>query len=63
MGRPPVATELRRRNRVVTFVTDREFEALEQVASERNSTLSTVVHQILRRSLHSRRGGRQEKHR
>ncbi len=63
MGRPPVATELRRRNRVVTFVTDREFEALEQVASERNWTLSTVVHQILSRSLHTRRGGRQEKHR
>ncbi len=63
MGRPPVATELKRRNRVVTFVTDRELELLEQVASERESTLSSVLQQILSHSLRSRRGGRPEKHR
>jgi len=62
MGRPPVATELKRRNRVVTFVTDWELELLEQVASERESTLSTVVQQILSHSLRSRRGSR-ERHR
>jgi len=63
LGRPPVAAELKRRNRVVTLVTDRELEILEHVASERESTLSTVVHQILGRSLRSLRRRRQEKHR
>lgn len=51
MGRPPVAPETARSNRVVTFVTNSEMESLERIASEEDKSLSAAVHQILARSL------------
>ncbi|MGD8375724.1 MAG: hypothetical protein PVF68_06250 [Acidobacteriota bacterium] len=51
MGRPPGPRERRRRNRVVTFVTDAELEALQRLSDRSGRSLSAEVHAILTGSL------------
>jgi hypothetical protein len=55
MGRPPWPPEIRRRNRVVTFVTDTELAKLERMADEEGKPLAAIIYHILSRSL-KRRG-------
>ena len=54
MGRPPQAPETVRRNRVTTFLTDDEFEKLEQVAAETDKSLSAALYQLIARALRRR---------
>lgn len=50
-GRPPLPPERVRRNRVVTMVTDSEFQQLQSRAEEGNKSVSSFVHSILRQLL------------
>ena len=50
-GRPRHLQERTRSNRVVTFVTDREMESLEQIADKEDRSLSAVVYRILTQHL------------
>jgi len=50
-GRPSQAPDVARSNRVVTFVTGRELEGLEQIAQEEDRSLSAVVHRIIEQHL------------
>jgi len=52
-GRPRRVPEEARSNRVVTFVTGRELESLEQIAQEEDRSLSAVVHRIIAQHLKS----------
>jgi hypothetical protein len=54
MGRPAGPVTAARRNRVVTLVTDAEFEELTSIAEAENRSLSAVVHQILKNHLAQR---------
>jgi hypothetical protein len=47
MGRPPLAAEHARSERVVTFVTPGERESLKQLSARWNLPLSTTVHRLL----------------
>ena len=42
-----------RARRVVTFVTERELESLEQIAHEEDRSLSAVVHRIVAQHLNN----------
>lgn len=55
MGRPRTPTDVARRNRVVTLVTDSEFEQLKAVAADTGRSVSAVVHQVLSQFLQRRR--------
>ena len=46
-GRPPGTPESNRRKRVVTLMTDVEFEKLTKVADEKEKSVSAMVHQII----------------
>lgn len=50
-GRPALSLEVRRSNRVVTFLTDAELAQLQGVAAEDGSSLSAAAHKILASSL------------
>jgi len=52
-GRPVRPPEEARSHRVVTFVTQRELEALERIAEAEDRSLSAVVHRIIREQLRS----------
>lgn len=54
-GRPPRAPELIRRKRVVTLLTDSEFEELVKLANEEETSVSAFVHQLIARHLKRRR--------
>ena len=54
MGRPRTPTEVARRNRVVTLVTDSEFEQLKTVAAVTERSVSAVVHQVISQFLQRR---------
>ena len=54
LGRPPGAPESIRRNRVVTLLTDAEFEKLVRFADEEEKSVSAFVHQIISRYLKRR---------
>ena len=54
-GRPTRAPEEARSHRVVTFVTERELTALEQIAQEEDRSLSAVVHRIITQHLDTSR--------
>ncbi len=45
-----------RAKRVVTFVTNRELERLEQIAQEEDRALSTLVHRIIAQYLENKNG-------
>ncbi len=47
LGRPPGDPESIRRKRVVTLVTDAEFEKLARIADEEEKSLSAMVHHIM----------------
>ena len=55
LGRPPGPPENVRRNRIFAQVTDAELEKLERLADEQDRPLSTVVYEILARSLKRRK--------
>jgi hypothetical protein len=55
LGRPPGAPESIRNKRVVTLMTDAEFEKLIKIADEEEKSVSALVHQIVSRYL-KRRG-------
>ena len=46
-GRPPKPLDEVRSERVVSFVTRSEFEALARLADARGKSLSAVIHRIL----------------
>ena len=46
-GRPPAPPGSARRHRVVTFVTDSEFEYLSRLSKELDSPLSSTVYKLL----------------
>ena len=50
-GRPPVPEEKARSQRVVTFVTRDELEALKTMANGTGCTLSSAVYGLIRRGL------------
>ena len=54
LGRPPGDPESIRRRRVVTLVTDSEFEKLARIADEEEKSLSAMVHQIISQYLKRR---------
>ena len=54
LGRPPGAPESIRCKRVVTLLTDAEFEKLTKIADERENSVSALVHQIVSRYLRRR---------
>ena len=54
LGRPALSGEVRRSNRVVTFLTDAELAQLQGVAAEDGSSLSAAAHKILASSLSRR---------
>ena len=47
LGRPALASNEARSNRIVTFATDRQLEALAQMAVEDSRTLSSLVQVII----------------
>ena len=51
LGRPPKPRDEVRSERVVSFVTRVEFDALAELADTRGTSVSAVVHQILRSNL------------
>ncbi len=51
MGRPPVAREVARSQRVATFVTEQEKASLEQLADETSQSLSAVCHRLIAEGL------------
>ncbi len=53
-GRPPGAPESIRHRRVVTLVTDAEFEQLTKIADENDKSVSATAHQIISRYLKRR---------
>jgi hypothetical protein len=46
-GRPKVARNLSRPNRIVTFVTDEEKEQLQRVSLAEERSMAAVVHRII----------------
>jgi hypothetical protein len=54
LGRPPGAPESIRHRRVVTLMTDAEFEKLTKIADEKEESVSALVHQIISRYLKRR---------
>ena len=55
LGRPPQSPETVRGKRVITFVTDVEYEKLERLAERNDRSLSAVVYEILSPALKRRR--------
>ena len=51
LGRPPLPRDHVRSERVVSFVTRGEFDALVEIAENSNQSVSGVVHQILTSAL------------
>jgi hypothetical protein len=51
LGRPPKPLDEVRSERVVSFVTRDEFDALTDLADARDESVSATVHQILRSAL------------
>lgn len=47
-GRPPLPSNEVRRNRVVTFMTDREMDHLREIARHKSVTLSATCHRIIK---------------
>jgi hypothetical protein len=54
MGRPRTPADIARRNRVVTLVTDSQFEQLKTVAADTERSVSAVVHQVISEFLQRR---------
>ena len=54
LGRPPGAPESIRNKRVVTLLTDSEFEMLTKIADKKEKSVSALVHQIVSRYLKRR---------
>jgi hypothetical protein len=55
LGRPPGAPESIRHRRVVTLMTDAEFEKLTKIAEKDGKSLSALTHEILLRFLRRRK--------
>jgi hypothetical protein len=53
-GRPPLKPTVRRDRRVVTFLTEQEFNQLSAVATENGKTLSATAHRMIELGLTSR---------
>jgi hypothetical protein len=49
LGRPPRAPESLRHKRVVTLLTDAEFEKLTKIAEKEGKSVSALTHEILLR--------------
>ena len=55
MGRPPGPPEKKRRNLVRAMVTDAEMQKLERLADEKDLPLSTLVYELLAKTLKRRK--------
>ncbi len=55
LGRPPGAPESIRRKRVVTLITDSEFEKLTKIAEKEGKSVSALTHEVLLRFLRRRK--------
>ncbi len=55
LGRPPGPPEAIRRKRVVTLMTDAEFEKLKTIAEKQGKSVSALTHEILLRFLRRRK--------
>jgi hypothetical protein len=53
LGRPPRPAETVRSQRVVTFVTPAELEALERLSERWKTSMSATVHRLVYRALES----------
>ena len=51
LGRPPLPSDQVRSQRVVSFVTRGELDALNELAEARGESLSSAIHRILRSAL------------
>jgi hypothetical protein len=51
LGRPPSPPETARSERVVTFLTQRELEQLQQLAIDQDMALSATIHQLIAEQL------------
>lgn len=47
-GRPPLPSSKARRKRIVTFVTDHEFDELKAIAGKKSASLSYTMYQLLK---------------
>ena len=47
-GRPTAAPGTARRNRIVSFVTDRERELLDEICQKEERSMAFVVHRIIK---------------
>jgi len=54
MGRPRTPTDVARRNRVVTLITDSEHKKLKTVADDKGQSVSALVHQVISQFLRRR---------
>lgn len=54
MGRPPIPPQKARSNRVVTLLTDKEYDRLKEWAESKGTTLSQACRIILGRYLENR---------
>jgi len=53
LGRPPMQAGEARTRRTVTFLTDREYENLVEVAQRNKMSISSLVHKLVIQSLNS----------
>lgn len=51
MGRPPKNPAKVRRNRIVTFVTDAQLAALQNISHREGKPLSAIVHRLVLEAL------------
>jgi hypothetical protein len=54
-GRPKCDDEIIRRNRIVTFVTDKELARLEETAASEDRSMASLVNRIIKLHLSSKR--------
>lgn len=53
LGRPPKLSEEARSRRTVTFLTEDEYDKLEEVAKRNKLSISAAAHKLLIQSLYS----------
>lgn len=61
-GRPPLPSSKARRRRIVTFVTDHEFDELRAIAGMESASLSYTMYQLLKLGIRESSEIRKEDH-
>ena len=53
LGRPPKSVEEARSRRTVTFLTEREYQKLVEIAQRNHLSISAVAHKLLLQAINS----------